>query len=244
MEAGYYSISTVGAALLPGVSRAVEVQLMGVAKTDAVEHYTLVNEYTAGRLAQALGLPVPPGTIAFTNNGEKMWVSLRFTAGPSSLPPVDPMELAADHPNLAAGIVAFDCWVGNWDRHAGNIAYVREVSGVSIFDHGRCLLRLPSGEGEASIASAMDDPLVHPSHALLQHIVDRGRLQRWAERIRSIAPELIEDVCRTAERLDVCSSTEASALQCFLKHRQGRIMQYLTAAGASLPNVPDWSVVP
>jgi hypothetical protein len=107
------------------VLAALEVLMEGIAKDDSSEHYTVANEYICNRAALAVGLPVPPGTIAKKADRTNMFVCLRFTAGPTSLPAVDPADLVADHPQLAAGIIAFDCWVGNWDRHAGNFAYAQ-----------------------------------------------------------------------------------------------------------------------
>ncbi len=95
MEAGYYAITGVGPSLGSGVSGAFEVQLLGVGKVDTHEPYTLANEFICAQLASALGLPVPPATIAETNTGEKVFVSLKYTVGPTSLPAVDPAELVA-----------------------------------------------------------------------------------------------------------------------------------------------------
>jgi len=167
MEAGFYAITSVGGGVGGGVSGAFEVELLGIGKTEAAEPYALSSEFVSGQLAAALGLPVPPSTIAVTNSGEKVFVCLRFSVGSLSLPAVNPSGLVQDRPVLAAGIVAFDSWVGNWDRHAGNIAYVRGVSGASIFDHGRTLLRTPTGQGEAALRAGRDDAHVYPQSCLL-----------------------------------------------------------------------------
>ena len=219
MEAGVYEINSIGNKM-PGASGAIEVLMAGIAKDDSAEHYSVVNEYVCSRLAAAVGLPVPPGTIAKKADGKNMFVSLRFTAGPTSLPPADPAELAADHPDLAAGIIAFDCWVGNWDRHAGNLAYVPGVSGVSLFDHGRTLLRTPSGEGATEIDAWRDKPHVHDASALLKHVNDHKLLTRWSERIALVATELIGDACGTAASAGACTIAEAQAVERFLEHRK------------------------
>ena len=84
MEAGFCAITTTGNKVA-GASGAVEVQLSGIAKDDSSEAYTVANEYICVRLAAAIGLPVPPGTIAHTSGGKNMFVSLRFSAGPTKL---------------------------------------------------------------------------------------------------------------------------------------------------------------
>lgn len=237
MEAGYYAIERIGTRL-PGASGAVEVTILGVAKDDGVERYSLANEYVCGKLASALGLPAPPSTIATTGSGEPMFVSLLFRAGPTSLPAVDPATLIADHPSTAAGIVAFDCWVGNWDRHAGNIAYVRGVSGVSVFDHGRSLLRTPDGQ---SIDQWRDEVHLPTQNVLAGHVTDLDLLRRWSERIALVASEQIGDACADIRRLKLCTDDESRQVEAFLLHRQTRIMDYLSRGKASLPNVTGWS---
>jgi len=236
MEAGYYAISTIGNKV-SGASGAVEVQMSGIAKDDSSEPYTVFNEYVCYRVGAAVGLPLPPGTIAQTADGKNMYVSLRFTTGQTSLPPVEPAVLAADNPDVSAGIVAFDCWVGNWDRNGTNVAYVSGVSGVSIFDHGRTLLRTPDGTG---LEGWRDKPLLHDNHVLHGHVDDLALLARWAQRIALVTSELIRDACGTAARLDTCTVAEAQAAGDFLEHRKSRIMDYMTAAQGMLPKVTGW----
>jgi hypothetical protein len=243
VKAGFYAISSIGSKL-PGASGAIEVQMAGIAKDDSIEHYTVVNEYVCSRVAAAVCLPVPPGTIAKKADGTNMFVSLRFTAGPTSLPPAHPAELAADHPDLAAGIVAFDCWVGNWDRHAGNLAYVPGVSGVSLFDHGRTLLRMPNGEGVAQIDAWRDKPHVYDSSALLKHVDDYKLLSRWSVRIAQVPSEIIGDACGTAVSAGACTIAEGQAVERFLEHRKTRIMGYLSAEKGKLPLVSGWEASP
>jgi hypothetical protein len=243
VEAGFYAIKSIGGKL-GGASGALEVLMEGIAKDDSSEHYTVANEYICNRAALAVGLPVPPGTIAKKADRTNMFVCLRFTAGPTSLPAVDPADLVADHPELAAGIVAFDCWVGNWDRHAGNLAYVQGASGVSLFDHGRTLLRTPAGEGAAAIDAVRDMPLVHDAGALLPHVNDYKLLNRWSDRIARVMPELISDACGVAARTGTCSDEEAQAVERFLDHRKTRIMSYLSAEKGKLPLVSGWEASP
>jgi hypothetical protein len=177
------------------------------------------------------------------SNGKYMFVSMRFSAGPTSLPPVNPAELVAHRPEVAAGIVAFDCWVANWDRHAGNIAFVPGVSGVGVFDHGRTLLRTPTGAGAVEIEKWRTQPCVHQG-ALLQFVNDYQLLARWAERIALVTPELIKDACGTAARLGACTLAEAQATENFLEYRKTGIMGYLSAERGMLPRVSGWRAQP
>lgn len=242
VEAGYYVINRIGAPVGGGVSGAVEVQMLGIAKDEKIEPYSLTNEYVGNRLAAVLGLPVPPGTIAVTPAGDKMFVTLRYSAGGTSLPQVVPAELVQDRPRIAAGIVAFDVWIANWDRHANQIAYVRGLSGVSIIDHGRSLLTLPTGQGAAAVTAARDAPHLYAQSCLLPHVDKLAELEHWAGRIEAIPDALIGEICHsTAADLDLCTPADASALEDFLTHRKKRIMDYLRAEQAMLPRVTGWS---
>ena len=134
--------------------------------------------------------------------------------------------------------------MGNWDRHAGNLAYVPGVSGVSLFDHGRTLLRTPSGEGATEIDAWRDKPHVHDASALLKHVNDHKLLTRWSERIALVATELIGDACGTAASAGACTIAEAQAVERFLEHRKTRIMSYLSAEKGKLPLVSGWEASP
>lgn len=247
MEAGYYAINRVNGPMGGGISGAVEVQMLGVAKDETVEPYSLNNEYVGNRLASALGLPCPPGTIAITSSGQKMFVSLRYSAGGTSLPPVDAQELVADHASWAAGIVAFDVWIANWDRHAGQIAYVRGVSGVSIIDHGRALLRLPNPVAGGpditgvAITAQRDETHLYPQSCLLPYVSRLDLLEHWSERIDAVPDALLDEVCASSARLTLCTQAEAAALGDFLKHRKKRVLDYLRTSRPSMPLVTGWS---
>lgn len=97
---------------------------------------TVANEAVATSLAQVLGLPVPVGGIVPADGDGLAWASLHFGPGGQRPPPVIPGALVQDHPRLAAGVIAFDCWILNDDRHAGNLAYARNLVPVAVFDHG------------------------------------------------------------------------------------------------------------
>ena len=97
----------------------------------------------------AVGLPVPPGTIAKQADGTNMFASLRFTAvGSTSLPPVDPAELVAGSSGARSGhrrLRLLGRQLGPARRQPRLRA--RESAASVIFDHGRTLLRTPSGDG-------------------------------------------------------------------------------------------------
>src|SRR5690348_11554661 len=115
--------------------------MSGVAKVAAPSQlYVVPNEFICGRLGLIMGLPVPPGVVVRADSGDLAYVALRFGQKGEKLPPVIPEHVVEDNPSVAAGVVAFDCWVGNRDRHTQNLAYSRAVRNMHIFDHSHALL--------------------------------------------------------------------------------------------------------
>jgi hypothetical protein len=122
--------------------------ISGVAKSNSGNApYAVANEFICGRLGLMIGLPIPPGMVARTDDGNLAYISLRFGPKGELSPPVIPEHLVEDNPSIAAGINAFDCWIGNEDRHPGNVAYVRGQSQrpATVFDHSHALLGFERG---------------------------------------------------------------------------------------------------
>src|SRR5262245_35107395 len=106
-----------------GAMASVHVGVAGVAKpANPGVPYALAAELICGGLARAVMLPIPP-TFFIENNGTKYHVSLNFNLAGQQLPPANPAALMASHHALAWGIVLFDIWVLNDDRHANNLAF-------------------------------------------------------------------------------------------------------------------------
>lgn len=125
MDFGFYEIDAWGDPL-PGASAPRYCTLSGIAKLNSASApYAVANEFICGRLGLMVGLPVPPGVVVTADDGRLAYVSLRFGPKGQRPPPTIPEHLVEDKPSVAAGIIAFDCWIGNEDRHQENVAYVR-----------------------------------------------------------------------------------------------------------------------
>lgn len=104
-------------------------------------------EKIAADLAAYLGLPVPPARIwvkpALLDGSDEVYaVSLK--AFPHSRP--NPSSLSVARDPFIAAIAVFDRWIGNNDRHTGNIVYDAAspadapAAGFAYIDHGCALL--------------------------------------------------------------------------------------------------------
>ena len=134
-----YKIWSVGAPVGQGATQSFHVGVAGIAKGSSPwPSFIVDNDLICRDYAQIFLLPIPPGFI-IDHNGTPHYVSLNFNLSGEDLPPADPGMIASDHPELACGIVLFDVWIVNGDRHRGNIAHDRTTNRVQISDHSHCL---------------------------------------------------------------------------------------------------------
>jgi hypothetical protein len=241
MEPGFYEIHALGAADLGGVTGARPCQLNGIVKTDVAGtgEYTVANEFIAGRLASMLGLPCPPGSVVKMNDGQLGYAMMRFGRSGEKLPPVNPADVVAAEPVVAAGITMFDNLIMNTDRHNGNLAYQVDV-GVGIYDHSHALLGTARGTGKAHVEGIGTSPVF--SGCLLPHLTDSTALERWADRIGNMSEYAIDQVCSTARKLTLITREEATAVRDVLTARKGAARLQLSQARASFPGIGDWGM--
>lgn len=220
VEPGFYGI-TIRGPIGNGVTGALQASIIGAVKVNGpLAEFNVANEFIAARLALAVGLPCPPGSMVRTSSGEVVYAMMRFGLAGEMLPPVDPGALCADHHFIAAGIVMFDEWILNGDRHTSNIAY-ESSAGVGIFDHGHALFgvtrsdvlkRLTAWQGQPTFGGCLRDELVHSLD-----------LTAWANRIAQIPHYLIDQTCDSVKSMALITRDERDAMVGLLKYRQSTI---------------------
>lgn len=243
MGFGFYEIDAWGEQLT-GACAPQHCTLPGVAKRNSADApYAVPNEFICGRLGLLIGLPVPPGTVVSTDGGKLAYVSLRFGPKGEPPPPLDPRKFVEDNPSTAAGVVAFDCWIGNPDRHQHNLAYVRGEPKipVTVFDHSHALLGVQAGAAVQRLRKMIDGPLI--SGILRQHLTSSEEFEDWANRISAIPNELIGDICRMLIHPDGITAEECTAAAEFLIHRKDHVLEQIRASKGRLPNVRQWKLV-
>jgi hypothetical protein len=236
----YFAVEAYGARV-HGATSAVRVRMAGYAKVNSSSApYTVQNEHVCGLLGLAIGLPIPPGTVVMTDRNELAYVALQF--GHEDPPPAEVQALAKDEPFLAAGVVAFDCWIGNEDRHDDNLSYVHGLSPLEVFDQGDALWGKDEGGALARLA-ATDDPMIGRS-CLAPVLPSVEHVGVWADRIAAVPKDLIEQRCKETVRAESPITAElADAGIKFLRHRQTRIMDLIRAAHAEFPMVEQWGLL-
>lgn len=242
MDLGFYAIDVWGEEL-PGASRPRRCTLSGVAKRNSEQvPYAVANEYICGRLGMLIGLPVPPGVVATTDEDELAFVSLRFGPKEERPPPLHrPDHLVEDYPSIAAGIIAFDCWIGNPDRHQENLAYIRGEAQVpvTVFDHSHAFFGHERGKATNRLLGQIDEPLISGS-ILLPHITSSREFGDWADRIRAVSDGLVRDICGAVVRPGGITEGQCAAAVKFLTHRKERILEKIRESEGAMPNVHQW----
>lgn len=151
-------------------------------------------------------------------------------------------HLVEDYPSIAAGIIAFDSWIGNTDRHNENIAYKRDEAEipVTVFDHSHALLGDTRGKATNRLLGQIDEPFV--AGALLQHITSSREFADWANRIRAIPDDLLRDICRAVVRPGGITVGQCAAAVKFLTRRKDTILQKIVGSKGTMPNVGQWEL--
>jgi len=242
MDLGFYEIDAWGEQLT-GACAPQRCALSGVAKRNSPDApYAVANEFVCARLGLLIGLPVPPGAVVSTDDGKLGYVSLRFGPKGEPPPPLNPQEFVEDNPSTTAGVIAFDCWIGNPDRHEHNLAYVRGEPKipVTVFDHSHALLGVQAGAAVQRLRNMVDNPLV--SGILRQHITSSREFRDWSNRINAVSSELIRDICRTVIHVDGITADECIAIAEFLIHRKDRVLEMIRASKGRMPAVQQWEL--
>lgn len=110
----------------------------------AVGPYIPANELIAAELANAADIPVLPWQFIQLPSGDLGWGSLRVdTADFANMGPT--IFASLDEPDMISAVAVFDLWIGNTDRHNGNLLgrRNRRGGGYSLLanDHSHALVR-------------------------------------------------------------------------------------------------------
>jgi hypothetical protein len=194
------------------------------AKRSEDNSYEIANEMLCLRLAHALKLPVPSGGV-IKKDDQLYFASLVFSLAEETLPKPtwsDIQAIVANDPWLACGIVVFDSWICNDDRHRGNIRYNRESQQAILIDHGSSPFYGSSPEkAEAELESFRDKLVVnHNTHCLAAKITSLSDFAEWHSRIKAIPDYFIRETVHESVELGLPESQEEFLSDYLLKRRE------------------------
>lgn len=234
---GYFHLGMFGAQVegSEGVS-AVRVNAYARLATED-RPFGVVNDYVASSLGLAAGLPVPPGTLLHLHGGQYGYLSLGFSEKGDRLPPVLFDEFAALRAWEASGIIAFDQWVANGDRHDENLAFHPKL-GVAVFDHDLSLLGRAQGDVAQVLRETRDNEI--KSHSIPPFLMAADYLSSWCERIGSIRFEEIRRIVFNCVHAKLLDKSVADELIRFIEHRKSRVRDYLTRTRHEYELISEW----
>ncbi len=231
MAATQYKIWQMGGAVGHGVMGSQHIGVAGVAKPAVPNNpFALANEIVCGELGRVLRLPIPPGFIV-EDNGTRYHVSLNFNLAGQDLPPADAAALVQAQPDLACGIILFDTWVVNRDRHRRNLAFDTSTGRVSLFDHSHAFL---SGSAGRAHLVGNHDKLGIGGHCLAREVTALTHMPRWSERISAIPEYYIREVVQDARDLGLPNGDADFCID-FLLERRGRLLDLVQQERATFP---------
>lgn len=209
----------------------MHVGVAGVAKPNSANLPLVVaNEMVCQMLARAILLPTPPGFIIDLNS-EPYYVSLNFNLAGQALPPADAPLIATSDPELAAGIVLFDVWIANGDRHTQNIHYDQTSNRVEIFDHSHA-----SFSNDAADLAIRATQLAIGGHCLASELRSVAGMAFWNGRINEIPEFYIRAAVEAVAEIGLPADRVAPSSD-FLLERRTRLLDLMRSNRAAFPRV-------
>lgn len=237
---GFDRIETVGEAAPTGVEYG---NLKCVVKGRRGEDVSIANEFICNRLALAIGLPVAPGVVVeLDEEDEYAWVTMRFTEHGEQPPPVLPDKLCQEEPKVSAGVIAFDCWIGNRDRHSRNLAYSKDYIEPIVFDHDEALFSSEEALGERKLEDDQDTAVI--SKCLQDEFRAPEELRGWCDRIERVHENVVSDYFNEVQSEGLLGEELAVKGAKFLNTRKSRVRKLLSEAKDRFPKCDpnDWAL--
>ncbi|MEK7122365.1 MAG: HipA family kinase [Patescibacteria group bacterium] len=180
--------------------------------------YIVANEYAANRLASAILLPTPPGFIV-EKDSKPYFVSMDFNLAGEALPPIQPDRVVEALPELSAGVIAFDIWVCNRDRHEENLHYDLTTNRLEVFDHSHALL----GDGDVDQFLAKKNELAIETHCLAPSLIIMETMVHWIDRIKAIPEYYIREVLADSVSLGFPQGREGQCADMLIDRRRNLV---------------------
>jgi hypothetical protein len=210
--------------------------------------YLAVNEWICGHIGQFLRLPIPPFALMRRGRGQSsFFASLRFTRRDDEAPDdCNPVIVAEKQARIATGIVLFDAFVMNGDRHEGNIAVdsIQAPKLIHVFDHDRALLgnrgvdRIRSMTEKLGIAKHANSATT-TKHCLIGHLRTAKHFHEWINRIYMIPEWFLAELCHQVVGLGI-TTEEADDMVSLLRYRKQNFASLIERNKSRFIKINDW----
>jgi hypothetical protein len=247
---GRFRIVYLGPQIGAGVTEGVTVSIHAVAKKNGPKApYCVANEVVCAEIARFLGLPVPPAGVVHSPRGNDLFfASLDFNLTGNALPPLNATKCVQALPDLSTGVLLFDIFIANSDRHGRNLSvdFSTRPPSMNIFDHGHALFGSLESQGAARLQKLRDRLGISAGsrtqgnrHCLIDQVNTDAHFGGWLDRIRLIPDYVIEDLCKELPGLG-CTKAESDAACDFLKYRRGKMSQIVEDHKTEFTAIRSW----
>jgi hypothetical protein len=214
--------------------------------------YLLANEWICGNIAQCLRLPIPPFALMRSGPTAKgMFASLKYGSKKVTPDDANPDRCFRNLPRLCTGILLFDIFVANSDRHSGNIKVdvPFDPKVIDIFDHDRALFGALENDGVKRLQDLLDRLGVGKGsvsggnrHCFIDVVDTTDHFHEWLERISLIPDYFIDDICADAKGIPV-GKDEIEMATTFLKYRKKKLSEIIANNKAEFTKISTWGML-
>ena len=246
-----YSLSKILKPVGTGVSNSYFLELFAIGKNTDTCRFTVANEFICARLGSFLGLPIPPFALLQQKGRADVWFgSIDYNLTGQSLPPIDPADCVSEFPELSTGIILFDVWIANTDRHEGNLNMDKSTgkpTRLNVFDHSHALFRF---DGEIRTNNLINEFAITEKtetganrHCLLDVLDTPDHFEKWHKKIDQLPDFLIEETCAATVESGILSSAESATAMKFLKHRKSKLRDLIKQNHNEFPAIQTWPLI-
>lgn len=213
--------------------------------------YLIANEWIAACIGHALRLPVPPFSLLRRHTEKVLFSTLHFSK--DSIPDdVAPSVLWRDMPELTTGVLLFDIFIANYDRHNGNIKVDDRAhpKRLFVFDHDKAVLGEDCSEGAVSRRFSSLEKRLGTSggavsrgrgNCLLEAVESTEHFGVWIEAISEIPDRYLREIC--FEVVDFGITVELADLAYnFLKERKRVLDDILRNNRDAFTQIAQWGI--
>lgn len=218
--------------------------------------YCIPNEMICAELGRFIGLPIPPYAVTYPDGHpeiKEMFSSLKFTFGGREDRPVIGENVVQHLPKLAAGILVFDVFVVNADRHDENLMVDKMdvPRKIRVYDHDQALLgggstptegieRLRKSRGRLGITGS--EGTGGNRHVLIDHFTMNKEFLDWCNRIYGIPTGFIKRICKAGRDCGLTSDEAEEAAE-FLARRRRDLRGILNRHKAEFSSISAWETL-
>lgn len=205
------------------------------------EHPTVgANEWIAARLADALGLPILDHRIVAM--GTELFFASGWMQKPTFYPAIDgEIFRRCENRDRAYGVVVFDAWLINKDRHGANLVVRNSRNGNHLMilnDHSHLLVS-PLGPSKiADLMGCVDQPpqsfITLPF--IRDYITDPSEIRAVLDQIEALSETRIRAAVNSTPT-KLLSMTDQGIYGDFLVERRALLREVMQNGSAAFPNL-------